>query len=362
MDIEKYFEELEKNVKECYAVAEEARSKGLDPSDKVEIPLARTLAEKVVGLISVVYPQINDPRIVERILELEKEFGALDYGVAFRIAEEIANEKFCHFENKREAMEAGIRVGFAYFTLGVVSSPIEGFTELKIKQTKNGKEYFAAYFSGPMRSAGTTASCMALALIDYIRESFGYEKFDPDEKEIKRYVTEIFDYHERVTNLQYLPTEEEVLFLAKNLPIQITGEPTEQKEISNFKDLPRVETNLIRGGLCLIFAEGLAQKAQKAQRLIKGLQAKGFKISSWAFLDEYIQLHKKREKGSSDTSPTYIKDLVAGRPVFGHPSKSGGFRFRYGRSRVAGFSATSIHPATMGISNGFLSTGTQLKI
>ena len=203
---------------------------------------------------------------------------------------------------------------------------------------------------------------MALALIDYIRESFGYEKFDPDEKEIKRYVTEIFDYHERVTNLQYLPTEEEVLFLAKNLPIQITGEPTEQKEISNFKDLPRVETNLIRGGLCLIFAEGLAQKAQKAQRLIKGLQAKDFKISSWAFLDEYIQLHKKREKGSSDTSPTYIKDLVAGRPVFGHPSKSGGFRFRYGRSRVAGFSATSIHPATMGISNGFLSTGTQLKI
>ena len=153
MDIEKYFEELEKNVKECYAVAEEARSKGLDPSDKVEIPFARTLAEKVVGLISVVYPQINDPRIVERILELEKEFGALDYGVAFRIAEEIANEKFCHFENKREAMEAGIRVGFAYFTLGVVSSPIEGFTELKIKQTKNGKEYFAAYFSGPIRSA-----------------------------------------------------------------------------------------------------------------------------------------------------------------------------------------------------------------
>ncbi len=114
--------------------------------------------------------------------------------------------------------------------------------------------------------------------------------------------------------------------------------------------------------MCLIFAEGLAQKAQKALKLLKGLQSKGFKISDWAFLDDYITLHKKREKGSTDTSPTYIKDLVAGRPVFSHPSRSGGFRFRYGRSRVSGFSATSIHPATMGISNCFLSTGTQLKI
>ncbi|MBM3246969.1 DNA polymerase II large subunit [Candidatus Pacearchaeota archaeon] len=362
VDIEKYFHELEDQVRACYSIAEEARKKGLDPLNKVEIPLARTLAEKVVGLISVLYPQINDERIVKRILELEKEFGQLDYGVAFRIAEEIAKEKFCKFESLLQAMEAGIRVGFAYATLGVVSSPIEGFTELKLGKTKEGKEYFVPYFSGPIRSAGTTASCMALILIDYIRETFGYAKFDPDENEIKRFVTEIVDYHERVTNLQYLPTEEESYFLAKSLPIQISGEPSEQREVSNFKDLPRVQTNAIRGGLCLIFGEGLAQKAQKAQRLLKGLQAKGFKISDWGFLDDYIVLHKKREKGSTDTSPTYIKDLVAGRPVFGHPSRSGGFRFRYGRSRVAGFSATSIHPATMGISNDFLSTGTQLKI
>jgi hypothetical protein len=38
-------------------------------------------------------------------------------------------------------MEAGIRLGFAYATLGVVSSPIEGFTELKLGKTKEGKEY-----------------------------------------------------------------------------------------------------------------------------------------------------------------------------------------------------------------------------
>lgn len=362
MNINQYFAELEDKVRVCYTIAEEARAKGLDPMDKVEIPLARSLAERVVGLISVLYPQVNDERIVKRIVELEKEYGQLDPAVSFKIAEEIAKEKFCKFESLLQAIEAGIRVGFAYNTLGVVSSPIEGFTELKIGKTRDGKEYFVPYFSGPIRSAGTTAACMVLILIDYLRELFGYAKYDPDEKEIKRMVTEVFDYHDRVTNLQYLPTEEEALFLANNLPIQISGEPSEQKEVSNFKDLPRINTNNIRGGFCLIFAEGLAQKAQKAHRILKNLQAKGFKISDWNFLDTYVQLHKKREKGSRDTSPTYIKDLVAGRPVFGHPSRSGAFRFRYGRSRVAGFSATSIHPATMGISNGFLSTGTQLKI
>ena len=60
--------------------------------------------------------------------------------------------------------------------------------------------------------------------------------------------------------------------------------------------------------------------------------------------------------------PVYIKDLVAGRPVFGHPSRSGAFRYRYGRSRVDGFSAASLHPATMAITDGFIAIGTQLKI
>jgi len=361
-ELENYFEEINKKVKKEYSVAGEARKKGLDPLNKVEILLATNLAEKALGLISTIYPQLNDKKIINRILELEQQYGPLDTAVPFKIAEEIAKEKFCKFESLLQAIDAGIRVGFAYITLGVVSSPIEGYTGLKLEKTKEGKEYFKPYFSGPIRSAGTTASCVALMLIDYLRELFGYAKYDATEEEVRRYVTENYDYHERVNNLQYLPTEEEIEFLARNIPIQIAGEPTEKREVSNYKDLPRVETNFIRGGMCLIFSEGLAQKAQKGLRLLKGVQSKGFQSTGWNFLDEYIKIHAKRTSGTTDTSATYIKDLVAGRPVFSHPSRSGGFRFRYGRSRVSGFSATSIHPATMGISNCFLSTGTQLKL
>ncbi len=362
MNTEQYFKDLQDKVGVCYSVAQQARAQGLDPLSKVEVPLAMSMAEKAVKLIATVYPQIDDDRIVKRILELEKEYGKLDSTVYFKIAEEIAREKFCKFESLLQAIDAGIRVGFAYITLAVVSSPIEGFTELKLGKTKKGEDYFIAYFSGPIRSAGTTASCMVLMLIDYLRETFGFARYDPSEEEVKRYITGNIDYHERVNNLQYLPTEEEMGFLAKNIPIQIAGDPTEKKEVSNFKDLPRVDTNFIRGGMCLIFSEGLAQKAAKGFRLYNNAKKNGLKMTGWDFLSEYLEIHKKRETGKGNVVATYIKDIVAGRPVFGHPSASGGFRFRYGRSRVNGFSATSIHPSVMAITDSFLSTGAQLKL
>ena len=148
-------------------------------------------------------------------------------------------------------------------------------------------------------------------IIDYLRELFGFAKYDPDEQEVRRYVTENYDYHERVTNLQYLPTEEEIAFLAKNLPIQISGEPTEDREVSNYKDLPRVETNFIRGGMCLIFPKGLRKRRRRVLGYSRKHKSGGLYPLAGTFFADYIVLHKKREKGSADSSPTYIKDLVA---------------------------------------------------
>ncbi len=359
---ELYFQNLKKGVEEIYEIANVARAKGYDPVNEVEIPLAMSMAEKVVGLISTVYPQMKGTKIAERILELEKSYGKLDTTIVFKIAEEVAKQKFCEFKDVLEAMDAGIRVGFAYTTLGVVSSPIEGYTGLKTRKTRDGKDYIEASFSGPIRSAGTTASCVVLILIDYLRELFGFAKYDPTEDEIKRLFAELEHFHDRVANLQYMPTEAEALFLARNLPIQVAGEASEKIEVPNYKNLERVETNFLRSGFCLVIGEGLAQKAAKGLRLLNGAKKNGIICNGFDFLDEYVKLHEKREKGKADDSPTYIKDLVAGRPVFGHPGKSGAFRFRYGRGRVSGFSAASFHPATMEVSDSFIAIGTQLKL
>ena len=145
MNTNEYFKMLEREVNVSYSVANDAKSKGLDPVSQVEVPQASSLAEKVVGLVSAVYPQIKNEKIVNRILELEKKYGSLDPAVALSIAEEIAREKFCKLESHHEAIEAGIRVAIAYMTLGVVSSPIEGFVELKVNKTKNGEDYFLPF-------------------------------------------------------------------------------------------------------------------------------------------------------------------------------------------------------------------------
>src|SRR3989344_3063185 len=131
-----HFKNIQERVHSDYALATEARKKGLDPSNEVEIPIATSLAEKSLGLVASMYSQVNDKKIVQRILDLEKQYGSLDPAVALTIAEEIAKEKHCKFTSHLEAVEAGARIGIAYLTLGVVSSPIEGFVSLHLLKTK----------------------------------------------------------------------------------------------------------------------------------------------------------------------------------------------------------------------------------
>ena len=137
-----------KKIDFCYKVANKARSKGYDPEETVNIPLAKNMAERVEGLVSVAAPQIISKGIPQRIKELESIYGKLDWRVAFNISLETTQQKFCKFETQKEAIETGIRVGLAYLTLGVVASPLEGFVELKIQKRKDGKEYFCLIFLG----------------------------------------------------------------------------------------------------------------------------------------------------------------------------------------------------------------------
>ncbi len=367
-EMEEYFESISASVKNSYALANKARKKGYDPEEQVDIPVAKNMAERVERLIGAVIPQLVNSGLPKRIQGLEKEYGKLDWRVALKIALETTQEKFCKFKDQIEAIETGIRVGLAYLTLGVVASPLEGFVGLKIRKTKKGEDYFALMYSGPIRSAGGTGAAVSVLVADYIRSNLGFAVYDPDERELRRTVTELYDYHDRVTNLQYLPSEEEIMFLAKNLPVQIDGDPSEEIEVSNYKDLERIETNKIRSGVCLVMGEALAQKAPKLwAKLSKWGKDQG--MDDWLFIEEFVKIQKRvksksKEDAKEKITPdyTFIKDLVAGRPVLTHPMKPGGFRLRYGRSRTSGYSAASIHPATMHTLNNYIAIGTQLKV
>lgn len=372
--IRKYFDSLEEYSQKAHDVASKAREQGFDPDDQVEIQIAKNMAERVVGLISVMAPNIRGCGADERIVELEKEYGTLDWRVALQIALEVAQEKFCKFDTKKEAIETGIRMGFAYGTVGVVSSPLEGFVDLDIKPRRDGEgEYFCINYAGPIRNAGGTAAAWSVIIADYVRKNLGYAKYDPTEDEVKRCATEIEDYHERVTNLQYFPSKEESKFLMENIPIEVGGDASEDFEVSNYKDLPRIPVNKIRSGYCLIHSSCIPLKGPK---LWKELNKWGddFGLDEWNFLEEFLKVQKKAkmkgakkeeegaEKPKITPDYTFVQDLVAGRPIVGMPLASGAFRLRYGRSRTSGYSAQSIHPASMFVMDDFVAIGTQFKV
>ena len=364
--IQNYFKILTEQTNNMFEIASKAKEKGIDASPKVEVKIAKNMNERVEGLISFLTPQTENVGIPERIEELKEIYGKqLSLELAMDLSKEVASEKFCKFNSKKEAIETGIRTAFAYYTAGIVSVPLDGFIELHIKKRQDGKEYLSALFGGPIRSAGGTAIIIVLLIIDYLRQEFGFEKYDPTSQEVKRIITEMDDY-DKIIKLQYKPSEKEVLKMLQHIPIEISGDPTEKMEVSNFKDLERIDTNKLRGGVCLVYSS-LALKSQKITKELDTLKQRGL---NWDWMNEFIKLQKevksKQEKKTQQKgiSPdwTYLADLAAGRPVLAYPLEKGGFRIRYGRTRYSGFSTDAIHPASMIVLEKYIATGTQLKV
>ncbi|MDY6789181.1 MAG: DNA polymerase II large subunit, partial [Candidatus Nanohaloarchaea archaeon] len=370
-----YFERIEEKTEEAYSVAREARRQGKDPEKKVDIPVAEDLAAKSEGLISAsMHPELEDSGVQDRIRELEEEYGKNDERVALVIGKEIAENKFYEFEEFVDSIDAGLRVGLAYMTGGIVTAPLEGIADVKIKENGDGSEYLAVYYAGPIRSAGGTASAMSVLLADYIRKKVGLDRYKPSEEELNRYAVEVEDYFTRVTKKQYTPERKETKMIAENVPIEITGTPTENLEVSNHKDMDRIDTNRVRGGMALVYLDGLPLKASKIKKRIKNY-GEEFDLMNWDWVWDYLELQKEIHSSDSDgedekegeekgyePSDKFLGNIVAGRPVFSHQGKKGGFRLRYGRSRNAGLAACSFHPATLEVCQRFPAIGTQLKI
>ncbi|MCE5214040.1 MAG: DNA polymerase II large subunit [Methanobacterium sp.] len=347
-----YFENLETETNKLYNIAKKARSKGYDIEMEPEIPLTKDLAERVEGLV-------GPEGIAKRIKELEKDSSREE--VAFQITREITKPdeegKEDSIEIKESKSEQAIRTALSILTEGVVAAPLEGIAKLKIKRNFDQGWYLAVYFAGPIRSAGGTAAALAVLIADYIRLSLDLDPYKPSEREIERYVEEVELYESEVTNLQYSPSPEEVRLAAKNIPVEVTGEPTDHVEVSH-RDLERVETNQLRGGALLAMVEGVIQKAPKVRKYAKKLDIKG-----WYWLEKFSKNteSEKKDGESSKVDDKYMRDIIGGRPVLAYPQAKGGFRLRYGRSRNSGLAAMGIHPATMEILE-FLAVGTQMKI
>jgi len=335
-----YVETLESKLNQLYAISEKARAKGLDPTLKPECILAKDLADLVEGLV-------GPKGVAESIRELSKRLPREE--IAFKIAEEIVYGKFGHMEAEAAA-EQSIRTALAILTEGLTAAPLQGVAKVKIKTNRDRTRYLAIYFAGPIRSAGGTDQALTLVVGDFVRRLLGLDRYKPTEEEILRFIEEVRLYERSVSRFQYHVSDDELRKALQWLPVEVTGTESDPVEVSSFRNLPRIETNRVRGGALRVVNDGVVGRALKVLTIIEKLGIQG-----WDWLKEF---RKKSEKKSAG----FMDDVIAGRPIFSFPSRRGGFRLRYGRARNTGLSAVGIHPATMLVLQGFLAAGTQLRL
>jgi DNA polymerase II large subunit len=331
---------MEHTLQQLYTVSETARTKGLDPSLKTECTLAKDIADLVEGLVG---PKDVSTSIRELGARLQRE------EIAFKIAEEIVYGKFGHMEPEAAAEQA-IRTALAIFTEGLTAAPIQGVARVRVKTNFDRTRYLAIYFAGPIRSAGGTDQALTLVVGDFVRRLLGLDRYKPIEEEISRFVEELRLYERSVGRFQYHIPDEELRKALGWLPVEVTGTESDPVEVSSFRNLQRVETNRVRGGALRVVNDGIVGRAPKVLTIIEKLGFQG-----WDWLREF---GKKSEKKSAG----FMDDVIAGRPIFSFPSRRGGFRLRYGRSRNTGLSAVGIHPATMLVVENFLAAGTQMRL
>ncbi len=343
--MESYFRDLEKKADDCYNLVSKARKAGFDPSLEAEIPRAKDLAERVEAQVG---PKGIAPRIREVAEENDRESTALI--IAKELAGSLKDKEGIAF-----ALEQAVRTSLSILTEGVLVAPTEGVVKISTLENNNGTTCASIYYAGPIRAAGGTAQALSVLIADVVRRELGLDAYIPTPGEIERYKEEI-PLYKRAVNLQYVPSSEEIESIVTSCPICITGERTDKLEVAGNRDLPRVETNSLRGGACLVIAEGLCLKAAK---ILKHVDKQS--ISGWDFLRTYTE--KKKSSTSSDSKEhKYLKDVIAGRPIFAFPDEPGAFRLRYGRARSSGLASMSIHPSTMVIVDSFAAIGTQIKL
>jgi len=336
---------IEEEFQKTYRVAVEARRRIRSPTAEVEVLLAKDLAERVELLV-------GPEGVAEKI---RRYFGKIPREkLAFKIAEEIVSELRGRLSDEKLILQV-LRTCLAVSTPPcITAAPTEGIVNARIKRNVDGSKYLAIYFAGPIRSAGGTELALTVLLADHIRKLLSLDRYKTTDEEVLRFIEELRIYQRKVSRFQYNVPEDLIEFILRRLPVEVTGIATDRIPVSSFRDLPRVETNYLRGGALRVVNDGIAGRAKKVWKLVEKLG-----IGGWDWIKHVVE---QMSSVVNDDERSYLDELVGGRPFISSSRKFGGLRIRYGRAFSTGMQAVGLHPLTLRILKGYITTGTQLKL
>ena len=354
--LDNYQKRLDEETEILYKLGEQARKQGLDHQNFVEIPRAADLASRTEKLL---VDHLEGLPIADEIRKMLSEFDR--EVTSIQMAQHVAIQCRENGHHLQKCIDVGLRVGLAILTEAVLVAPLEGISEVKLLSNIDGSPFVSVHFAGPIRAAGGTAQALAVLIADMIRRKLDVSPYQPTQPEIERVKEEFALYR---GNLQYRPTPNEIEEIVRACPIMINGESTESIECAGYGRVRNIDDTRIRGGVLLVIGEGMCLKAPKIRKHTERMQVPG-----WEFISSFAARNKKGDSEQQGfqsklvkPNDKFMKDIIAGRPVFGNPSEPGGFRLRYGRARPSGLAAGSCNPATMAVLDDFITIGTQMKI
>jgi len=345
--LDSYYSSLLSELEREYEIAVEARRKSNSPTDSVECIFADSMEERVELLV-------GPAGVADRIRNIRSKLTGEQ--VAFKLAEEIVYSSLGKLDDETIIKQA-ICSALAVLTPPcITAAPSEGISSVRIKKNPDGSSYLAVYFAGPIRAAGGTELAAVVVIADYVRKLFGLDRYKPSDDEVKRFIEELRTYVRRVMRFQYSVPDRLLEYAYRMTPIEITGIPTDKILAPSYRNLPRVETNYLRGGALRVVNDGIVGRAKKVLKLVQSMG-----ISGWDWIEDIVREADSIAKESNGEESDQFAEVIGGRPVFSVATHFGGFRIRYGRGYGTGMSALGVHPMTMKVLKGYIVLGTQLK-
>lgn len=340
-----YQQDILKNVHHNYQHALKARRRGIDVADIVEPKIAYDLADRVAKMHEI---DIAD-RLRALLATTTKEKAAL------KIAEEIATGEYGSGDLKTR-LDNAVRVSLAVVTEGVTVAPLQGISDVTIKNNADGSQYLSVSFAGPIRSAGGTEAALTMLIADHARNVAGLAKYVANsfDDETGRFVEELRIYEREVMGFQFKVLDEDVVKCISNIPVELDGVDTDPVEVVGHKGMHRISTDRVRGGTLRVMNDGLIGRSRKLLKLVETL-----KLDGWDWLKD---LKGAIQTGEDDAAHHRMSEVITGRPVLSMAKKIGGFRLRYGRCYNTGFATVGIHPAVPALLNYAIVAGTQIKM